>query len=54
MNTQELVQSRGDLNMCCKSIESAGSIGRLELLQADVGPVGVSEGEVFGRLLLGF
>lgn len=52
MNTQELVQSRGYLDVGCEGIESAGSLRRLELLQADVGPGGVSEGEGFGGLLL--
>lgn len=48
------MQRRGDLDMSCESIESAGSVGRLELLQADVGPGGVAEGESFGWLLLLF
>lgn len=54
MNTQELVQSRGYLDVGCEGIESAGKLRRLELLHADVGPGGVSEGEGFGGLLLGF
>jgi hypothetical protein len=54
MNTEKLMQSRGDLNMCCESVESTGSVGRLELLEVDVGPGGIAEGDGFGRLLLGF
>ena len=48
------MQSRGYLDVSCEGIESAGSLGRLVLLQADVGPGGVAEGEGFGGLLLGF
>ena len=55
MDSKKLMQSRSDLDVSCESIESAGSLGDLELLQADVGPGGVSEGEGFGGLLvLGF
>ena len=54
MDTKELMQSRGDLDVSCESIEGAGVLGRLELLQAYVGPDGIPQGESFGGLLLGF
>ena len=55
VNTEELMQSCSDLDVGCESVESVGrSAGRLELLEADVGPRWVAEGEGFGWLGLGF
>jgi len=54
MNAEELMQSRGDLDVSCESIQSAGGLRRLELLEANVGPGGISQCEIFGGLLLGF
>ena len=48
------MQSRGDLDVRCKSIESAGGLWGLELLQANVGPGGIAESESFGWLLWWF
>ena len=52
MNTKELMQSRGDLDVSRESIEGADILGRLQSLQADVGPGGIPQGESFGGLLL--
>lgn len=48
------MQSSGDLDVSCERIECAGRLRLLVLLEANVGPGWVAEGESFGGWLLGF
>jgi hypothetical protein len=54
VDAEELVQSGGDLEMSCKSIERAGWLRVLVLLETNVGPGWISEGETFCWWLLWF